>query len=297
MTISRFRSLWGLSPGAGFQNWAQLFPELKRRGYAGVEIDISGLETEDDYVLVRQLAETAGLHIIALLFSSWPRYDGLRPYGLTVQDHLGFYRTQLEIARTLGAVKCNAQSGSDIWAIAQSIEFYQNTLRVDAEMGFAGRVSHETHRNRSLYSPYAADAVLREVPELHITADFSHWMVICERILEHPEDEAILKRVIPHVRHIHARIGTTQASQCPEPLNPVFARERAFFESIWRHIIEARYAADGADMHITFDPEYGPFPYHPINSVKTFDEVANEEGERLQELFSNHLRQISGDKA
>jgi hypothetical protein len=38
-------------------------------------------------------------------------------------------------------------------------------LAVDAEMGYAGRVSHETHRNRSFFNTYNTDAILKEVPE------------------------------------------------------------------------------------------------------------------------------------
>lgn len=61
----------------------------------------------------------------------------------------------------------------------------------------------------------------------------------------------------PHqVRHIHARIGTTQSSQCPEPTNPVFTREKEFFEGLWINIIQSRVKAD-PDCRITWVPEYG----------------------------------------
>lgn len=52
-------------------------------------------------------------------------------------------------------------------------------------------------------------------------------------------------------------MGTTQASQCPEPLNPVFSEERAFFEDVWQQIIDACYAKNGASSKITMVPEYG----------------------------------------
>jgi hypothetical protein len=56
------------------------------------------------------------------------------------------------------------------------------------------------------------------------------------------------------VTHIHARIGTTQSSQCPEPEDPVFKEERQFFEKLWLRIIKAR--SRDSDV-ITFVPEYG----------------------------------------
>jgi hypothetical protein len=34
MKISRLRSVWGIAPGLNLDNWAQLFPELKKQGYS-----------------------------------------------------------------------------------------------------------------------------------------------------------------------------------------------------------------------------------------------------------------------
>lgn len=89
---------------------------------------------------------------------------------------------------------------------------------------------------------------------LRVTADISHFVVVSERLLDEGEgDRELLRTIIPHVGHIHARIGTTQASQCPDPTNEVFTAEREFFERIWKQIIEAT-----AKSHpITFVPEYG----------------------------------------
>lgn len=103
-------------------------------------------------------------------------------------------------------------------------------------------------------------------------------MVVLERLLDIGEgDRAMIDEIIPHVSptcwlrkseieinklwsqvyHIHARIGTTQASQCPEPLNPVFEQERLCMERIWTKIIQSRFQKDGPDSVITFVPEYG----------------------------------------
>lgn len=59
----------------------------------------------------------------------------------------------------------NLTDGSDIFTCDQSVEFFKGTLEIDAELGLSGLVCHETHRNRSLYTPYAADYILRRVPE------------------------------------------------------------------------------------------------------------------------------------
>jgi hypothetical protein len=146
-------------------------------------------------------------------------------------------------------------------------------------------------------------------------------MVGCERLLDVSEgDKVMMDAITPHVRntpiqsqvgvlippqvyHIHARIGTTQASQCPQPTNPVFKEEKESLERIWKNIIRSR-IIDGATTRIVFVPEYGfviqnllaaaqyllslrPFPYHPIGSAKTHSQVADEEGQRLQVLFND----------
>jgi limonene-1,2-epoxide hydrolase len=44
-------------------------------------------------------------------------------------------------------------------------------------------VSHETHRGRALFNPFITAHLLNRFSALHITADWSHWVVVCERLL------------------------------------------------------------------------------------------------------------------
>ncbi|OJJ67837.1 hypothetical protein ASPBRDRAFT_199539 [Aspergillus brasiliensis CBS 101740] len=290
VVISRFRTLWGIAPGPDQTEWRKKFVELKAHGYAGIEIDFAGISPEQ-LQLLRKNCDEAGLEISVLLFSSWPQYVGPRPRGLTPDAHLEFYRGQLRLATILKPVVINAHSGADHWSYDESVYFYQKALQVEKEEGLEGIVSHETHRNRSLFSPYSTDYILQRVPELRVTADISHWVVVCERLLDQgEEDREILDRLIPNVRHIHARMGTTQSSQCPEPLNPAFAAERQFFESLWLRIVKSRQQTD-PNCRITWVPEYGPFPYHPIGTAQTFEELADSEGKRLEALFESAVSQ------
>lgn len=57
------------------------------------------------------------------------------------------------------------QNPRDAWDVEESIKFYKGTLQIDEELGLAGRVTHETHRNRSLFTPYATQRILEAVPE------------------------------------------------------------------------------------------------------------------------------------
>lgn len=56
--------------------------------------------------------------------------------------------------------------------------------------------------------------------------------------------------------HIHARVGTTQSSQCPDPTDPGYAPELRFFEESWKKIIKAN-AERGERDWISVMPEYG----------------------------------------
>ncbi|KAL4792764.1 xylose isomerase-like protein [Aspergillus venezuelensis] len=290
VVLSRFRTLWGLEPGPQQSEWKKKFVELKAHGYAGVEVDLTG-QTPEDLQLLRKNCDEIGLETSALIFSSWPSYIGQRPRGLTPDDHAEFFRSQLRLANIIKPVKVNAQSGADHFSWDDSVAFYQKALQVEKEEGFTGRVCHETHRNRSLFTPYATDYILQRVPELTITADISHWVVACERLLDiNEEDQEILDRVIPHVGHIHTRIGTTQASQCPEPLNPIFNPEREFFDKLWVRIVQHKHKTD-PNGRLIFVPEYGPFPYHPFNSAQSHGDLADDEGARLEVLFKKALGQ------
>ncbi|KAF9884413.1 hypothetical protein FE257_001813 [Aspergillus nanangensis] len=254
--LSRFRSLWGVEPGPDQIEWAKRFVEWKAHGYAGIEVSFAGMSAPELQRL-RNNCDEAGLEIAVTLFSSWPNYSGPRPRGLNPHVSLEFFREQLRLASILKPVVVNAQSGADYWSLDDSVYFYRQALQIEKEEGFEGKVCHETHRNRSLFNPYATDYILQHVPDLRITADISHWVVVCERLLDQgEEDREILTRLIPHVGHIHARTGTTQSSQCPDPLHPAFASEREFFERLWSRIIAHQYKTN-PNARITWVPEYG----------------------------------------
>lgn len=53
----------------------------------------------------------------------------------------------------------------DDWNIEESIKFYEGTIKIDRELGVSGFVCHETHRSRSLFSPWVTRLILEAVPE------------------------------------------------------------------------------------------------------------------------------------
>ncbi|CAG9998297.1 unnamed protein product [Clonostachys byssicola] len=160
VVVKRFRAAWGIEPSPGYENYKTWFPELKKQGYSGIEINLHIIDNPNVF---KQLCKENDLEINILIFSAWPRYQGPRP-RCTVADHLAAYRDQLTRAKVFDPLKINAQSGSDIFSYDESVEFFQGTLEIDAALGMIGKVCHETHRNRSLFNPYAAEYILKRVP-------------------------------------------------------------------------------------------------------------------------------------
>ncbi|WWC63269.1 uncharacterized protein I303_105869 [Kwoniella dejecticola CBS 10117] len=278
MKVLWFRSTWNID----HSEWPSLIARSKELGFDGIELNIHRAGPLEGFGELSRLIKSHGLLASVATFSSWTNYIGPRPPGLTADDHLKTYKANLIAARTFDPVVINVQSGVDYWSRETSIEFFRQTLEIDTELGLAGRVCHETHRNRSLFHPYIAADIVKAVPQLRLTADISHWTCVCERLLNiSPEDVEVLDRLSPHFQHIHARIGTTQSSQCPDPNDPEYAKERDFFEKTWKEIIRS-VAGKGEKDWISIVPEYGAYPYMPLHHPTNFSDLANDEFKRLK---------------
>jgi hypothetical protein len=100
---------------------------------------------------------------------------------------------------------------------------------------------------------------LERFPELELTADFSHWCTVSESMLE--DQQAIIEQVIPHVEHIHARIGYEQGPQVADPSAPEWEGHRARFLCWWFKILS--HQKKKGTPQFTICPEAGPAPYMP----------------------------------
>ncbi|KAH7350206.1 hypothetical protein B0T11DRAFT_321932 [Plectosphaerella cucumerina] len=195
----RFRSTWGVDPMPAYENYKSWLPRLKDLGYAGIEVNLFYL---DNLELLRQICDDNDLEITVLILSAGPGASRSRAPGSTPGGHLLFYRDQLQRSKILRPYKIVSPSGSDAWSLEQSVEFYRGTLQVDEELGFKGKVCHETHRSRALFNPYVTVQILTQISKLRITADISHWVLVCERFLDETEEDiALLDQILPHVGH------------------------------------------------------------------------------------------------
>jgi hypothetical protein len=118
-------------------------------------------------------------------------------------------------------------------------------------------VAHETHRGRALYNPWITRRLLRHFAPLRLCCDFSHWVCVCERLVDTEID--ILRECAARCIHLHARVGYEEGPQVPDPRAPEYQRHLEAHERWWQLIWEAQAAA--GHLRSTLTPEYGPPDY------------------------------------
>lgn len=131
----------------------------------------------------------------------------------------------------------------------------------------------ETHRCCTLYSRLGTRHYLGAIPDLHITADFSHLTVMpggdmksnasitpdengMMAIVPEPEKDAMMDIAIERTHDNHARVGDLHRPHCLNPRRGTGYPWTELYECWWDSIIETQLAA--GHKFITVCPEYGP---------------------------------------
>ncbi|OCT10760.1 xylose isomerase [Paenibacillus pectinilyticus] len=234
MELRLYKSLWGMEKGTLREN----FGKIAASGYTGVEAGVPSKEQRSEFA---ELLEEHGLTYIALIGTSG---DHDRTFAEGVADAAAL-RPQLIISH----------SARDSMDEDTQLRFFERALEVERQHGIP--IGHETHRHRAMFTPWTTSRLLNALPDLKITADFSHWCCVCETLLEDQADH--LRIAVERTIHIHARVGYAQGPQVPHPGAPEYAAELAAHESWWRQIRQAR--AEKGFTITTITPELGPPGY------------------------------------
>ncbi len=257
-----FRALWGMTGSLPEQ-----LARIAAAGYDGIELwpRYVGVNADE----LRALLEAYSLQVITA---------GRIEDTTTLGDELAFLAS-------FAPLKINVQGGRDAMTRDEGNRFFEAALRVEAQLGTP--VMHETHRGCLLFTPWDTAAYLRAFDGLKITADYSHWVNVCERL---PDDQAeALALANQHAAHIHGRVGYAEGPQVPDPSAQEYSSELAWHERQWQQIRQVRQRA--GDAVITFTPEYGPPTYlHtlPHTNVPVADlwEVCLWAGQRARALLN-----------
>ncbi|HVU33681.1 MAG TPA: TIM barrel protein [Opitutaceae bacterium] len=274
MRLLLFRSLWtnGRSLGDAIEDVATGL-------FDGVE---GPLPTEP----ADRAAFTRALHAAAIPFIAEIVTGGdYVPRTHAMDDHLADLRRGLDRASDAGASFATVLAGCDHWPLGLTVDFFGQALACARERGLPA--SFETHRSRPTFTPWATAEILRQLPDLTLTCDFSHWCCVCERLVLDDEPE-LLALFASRARHIHARVGYAQGPQVPHPAAPEYREALHAHERWWDTIIAARRKTGRNETTIT--PEFGPDGYlhhSPFTDqpAASLDEVNRWMADRLRARF------------
>ena len=243
MELQLYKTLWG-HQGA----LAAAADQALASGCIGLEGNADRLPRDE----LREVLQSRGLAYIQEIVTAGNyvprRHD-------TVQEHLADVEHQLRLGQSLQPQFVTIIGGCDAWSLEQSVHFFGEAQELAARMGIV--CSFETHRSRSLFNPWITLAVLERLPELKLTCDFSHWVVVLERQLD--DDWDAVREVAKHAHHIHARVGYDQGPQVPHPAAPEYASALASHQRCWETIWSQQFALGRACSTMT--PEFGPDGY------------------------------------
>ena len=240
MNIKYYGTVWGMK----HLPLADVLQKLKASGYEGAEIALD--PDLVDIKAAKKLFTDNGMGFIAQL--PYPK-DG-KP-----NEMLPAYLSKLERLLQLEPVMINAHTGRDHFTFEQNLEFIGGADELSKKYGVP--VCHETHRGRFSYAAVVMDKYLEAFPQTKLTADFSHWCVVAESLLENQQH--IIDKVVPHCHYIHARVGYAQGAQVPDPASPMYEKELLQHTKWWQQIVGHHLQYKTAELIIT--PEFGPPPY------------------------------------
>lgn len=243
MELKLFKTLWG---HMGALDWAA--DQAVAAGFTGLEGNADMLPRDE----LQEALQTRGLQYIQEIVTAGAYVPRRRA---PVEEHVADVERQLQLGVALAPQWVTIIGGCDAWTIEQSVRFFGEAQEIAARMGIA--CSFETHRSRSLFNPWITLEILQRLPELRLTCDFSHWVVVMERQLD--DDWDVVLEVARHAHHIHARVGYDQGPQVPHPAAPEYASALASHQRYWEAIWTMQ--RDSGFACTTMTPEFGPDGY------------------------------------
>lgn len=245
MKLKLFKTLWGFSG-----NYQDAIQQALTAGMNGIE----GPAAEDAKLRLelKQRLEDQGMDYIAEITTAGTYVPDRQA---TLQQHIDSFKTKLNASLELNPLFITCLGGCDAWPESQSLDFFQQAMELAKDNNIT--VSFETHRGRSLFNPWVTQRIVEQIPAIKLTCDFSHWCVVCERLIDTEID--VIKQIANNAHHIHARIGYDQGPQVPNPAAPEYATALQAHQGWWEIIWDAQRQRDYQVSTMT--PEFGPDGY------------------------------------
>ncbi len=249
-----YKTLWGCTSSAAESTFV-----AKSQGYDGVEASIP--HNVEEIEKFTSSLKHHGLKYIAEIATTGSYVPDRR---CNVEAHLNDLKKNLDSLSDLKPEFVTCLGGCDAWSLEQSVEFFTRAMSIAAENHLA--ISFETHRGRSLFSPWATAAIVKEIPEIKLTFDISHWWVVCEGLQS--TEESLIASLADNAYHIHARVGYDQGPQVPDPEKGEYRTMLRSHLNTWR-VLWAGIQKTRSITSVT--PEFGPdgYEYRSIDGAKS----------------------------
>lgn len=227
---------------------SQFFEAAKQNGFQGIEINIP-----KDHSFQRDLQKELETKRSKEFVFVAQQVLGFQKE--TSKEYLNRVLDRLEMIKVFRPNFINSHTGKDYFSFEENCMIIEKIEEFSVKSGIP--VYHEIHRGRFTFHSTTTLRYLEKFPMLKFVGDFSHWCVVSESLLQ--DQEEIIEKIIPNIHHLHARIGSEQASQVNDPFAPEWDFHLGRYLEIWKKIIHKF----SEKKSYTITPEFGPFPYMP----------------------------------
>jgi sugar phosphate isomerase/epimerase len=248
MEIKYVGTAWGCAK----VDAAGLIDKVIRTGYDGIEINLpaTGIFTADFIAAYESLKNSKPGFIFIVQQLTAPDNETVGAYISKMERRL------LELA-AYQPFLINSQTGKDYYSFDDNCRAIEAAANISKKTGV--RILHETHRGRFSFHAATLLPYLEKFPEMELAGDFSHFCTVSESMLL--DQAAIMSKIIPHISHLHARVGFEQAPQVNDPFAPEWKSHLEQFLVWWDQVVACQRLKGGKEFTIT--PEFGPPPYMP----------------------------------
>ena len=243
MQVKIYCPLWGLED----LSISNALAKIKQAGYDGVEIACEPGKL-DPKNLMNLLADMELELVAAQVFA----------FGDTFGDYKKDFLKHLKAISELKPRFINSHTGKDFFSLEQNCELIQAANHISDDTGV--KIVHETHRSRFAFCGPIMKYYLERLPNLRLTADFSHWCAVSESYLQ--DQLSIMEQAISRTDHIHARVGHPQGPQVSDPRAPEWKEALDFHLKWWDAILVHHQQTGSGELTIT--TEFGPEPYMQV---------------------------------
>lgn len=176
--------------------------------------------------------------------------------SLPFEESLKAYTAHFKILIAWKPAYINCHTGNDFYSFEENKAFIEAANKVAKENNIP--IYHETHRGRFSYNLPDTKKYIEAIPDLKMTLDISHWMVVHESLLENQDEE--LQEVLERSQHIHARVGHAEGPQVNDPEAPEWKKAVDRHMNIWEKVIRLKWESQNV---YTITTEFGPADYMP----------------------------------